>query len=97
MVKEKTEAPEEHFKQTCHFLGYQKKRRKKKEEHEEERKKALKNIQETLLEFQEHCHAVYLFFSSFKCAVIVVIREVVCYVSHACLPVAMFIQKDCCL
>lgn len=66
-------------------------------EQEEERKKVLRNIQETLLEFQEHCHAVYLFFSSFECAVIVIICEILSYVSHSCLPVVMFIQKDCCL
>jgi len=37
-----------------------------KEERKKERKKALKDIQETLLEFEEHCHAVYLFLSSFQ-------------------------------
>jgi hypothetical protein len=29
VVKEKTEMPEEHFKQTCHFLGYKKKEKER--------------------------------------------------------------------
>ena len=102
VVKGKTEMPEEHFKQTCHFLGYKKKKEEQEEwrmkkERKKERKKGLNNIQETLLEFQEHCHTVYLVFFSFKCAFIVIICEILSYVSHSCLPVAMFIQKDCCL
>jgi hypothetical protein len=58
-----------------------KKKNKKKEE--EERGEVLNNIQKTLLEFQEHCLTVYLFFFSFKCAVIVIICEILSHVSHS--------------